>query len=135
MSCHFCFHSIRQGLVHSQQSELNEHGYALMICTMRLSSFPWQLGTLATASNSQYLVALHKHSACNKQQHCLTYNIKYCGTLQVTNCSFGLNPSLLLCDLLHTSTCLCICAFRLFNQWNNLSHTSHLNERSPLCIC
>jgi hypothetical protein len=89
---------------------------------------------VSNSKQLQHLVAFHKLAACNTQQNCLTYNMKYCGMLQVTNCSFSLNLSLLLYDLLHTSTCMHWCLFRWLCWINDLSHTSHLNERSPPCI-
>jgi hypothetical protein len=85
------------------------------------------VGKDSNSKQLKYFVALYQHAA----------SLSYfnCGMLQVTNCSFSLNPSLLLYDLLlYTSTCMRWCVFRLLCLVNDLLHISHLNGRSPLCI-
>jgi hypothetical protein len=106
MSHHHCLLSPRQG--HVQQSALNRYWYVL-------SFVPWDsvhFLSVRRLSNCNIL-----HHSTNMQQNCLIYNLQYCGILQVTCCSFSLNPPLLLYDLLHTSTYMCICVFRWLWTW------------------
>jgi hypothetical protein len=122
ISCHVRFHSTRHSLVHIQQSEINKYWYNWRFVPWDSVHFPW-VGKVSNSKQLQYLVVLYKHVACNTQKNCLIYNMKYCGMLQITNCSFSLNPSLLLYHILHISTCIhCIhwCVFWLLCLLNDL---------------
>jgi hypothetical protein len=131
MSCHVCLFSPGLDLVHVQPSALNRYWYVLRFV-------PWDsvhflsVRNVSNCKQLQCLVAFYIHVACNTQLNCLIYNLQHCGILQVTYCSFNLNPPLLLYDLLHTPLCVSWCVFRWL--WRPRDITSELNDRSPRCV-
>jgi hypothetical protein len=104
-----------------------------------------------------YFVGANKHTANNTKHNCVKHSKQHCGMLQVTFCSFSVNPRLLVIHYTHhyvkdyatsdggdrntyfkselnahSPVGIGTCVFRVTFWLNDLLHTSYQYGRSPL---